>query len=360
MKVLMIARSTLNSSPGGDTVQIESTAKYLRDLGVHVDIFIGENTIAYSDYDLLHFFNIIRPDDIIPHLSKSGLPFVISTIYVDYTEYEQSKQDLRGWLARFVSSDKMEYLKAIGRYLKNGETIKSSIYLLKGHKGSIKYIAEKAALLLPNSHNEYNRFVARYNVSAPYRKVVNAIDTEIFNRQITPDKRFKDHVLCVARIEGRKNQLNLIKALVGTDVKLTIIGKASPNHKAYYNECLELINQNNNMRLIDHLEQHELASIFKSAKVHVLPSWFETTGLSSLEAAFMGCNIVVTEKGDTVEYFGDLAYYCDPDNVSSIRTAVLDAYNKPFKPAIEELILSKYRWENAASQTYDAYNVVLN
>ena len=38
INVLMIGRSTLDSSPGGDSVQLYSTAKYLKLLDVNVDI----------------------------------------------------------------------------------------------------------------------------------------------------------------------------------------------------------------------------------------------------------------------------------------------------------------------------------
>ncbi|MBK7308934.1 MAG: glycosyltransferase [Chitinophagaceae bacterium] len=45
------------------------------------------------------------------------------------------------------------------------------------------------------------------------------------------------------------------------------------------------------------LTQTALANYYARARVHVLPSWFETCGLSSLEAAAMGCNIVITARG---------------------------------------------------------------
>lgn len=356
----MIARKTLNTSPGGDTTQINSTAEYLRYIGVQVDICIGDRTIDYSKYDIMHFFNIIRPDDILPHILKSNLPFVVSTIFVDYSEYEKSRGGLLGLLSNILSSDKIEYIKAIARFLKNGDTINSKYYLLHGHRAAIKYVAKKANLLLPNSHSEYNRFVKKYDIKPPYFKIPNAIDTLTFNATVRPNKKFKNHVLCVGRIEGLKNQLNLIKALKGSDLSLTLIGKPAPNHMSYYNECVKLIEENDNMQLIHHIDHKELASIFKAAKVHVLPSWFETTGLSSLEAAIMDCNIVVTPKGDTEEYFKDLAYYCQPDDILSIKNAVIKAYNEPNKDSLKELILKDYVWEQTAEQTLKAYKSVLN
>ena len=38
------------------------------------DIKLTNEKIDYSKYDLLHFFNITRPADILYHLEKSSLP----------------------------------------------------------------------------------------------------------------------------------------------------------------------------------------------------------------------------------------------------------------------------------------------
>ncbi|RZK09696.1 MAG: glycosyltransferase, partial [Flavobacterium sp.] len=354
MKILMLARKTLNTSPGGDTVQINSTAKYLRLLGVQVDVKIAGEVIDYNNYDLMHFFNIIRPDDILPHILKSSLPFAVSTIFVDYSEYEKNRGGKIGLLANLIDGDLLEYIKAVGRLIKNGDKINSFRYLVSGHRASIRFIAKRASALLPNSHNEYKRFVNKYNVTRPYFKIPNAIDREVFIGSVIGDPKFKDHVLCVGRIEGRKNQLNLIKALFDTDMQLTIIGKPSPNHMSYYNECVSLVNKNKNMQIIEHVNHNDLATMMSAAKVHVLPSWFETTGLSTLEAAIMNCNVVVTSKGDTTEYFGDLAYYCQPDDIESIKSAVLKAFNDPFQVELKELIKSEYVWQKTAEETLHA------
>jgi glycosyltransferase involved in cell wall biosynthesis len=92
--------------------------------------------------------------------------------------------------------------------------------------------------------------------------------------------------------------------------------------------------------------------------VHVMPSWFETTGLVSLEAALAGCNVVSTSRGHAREYLGDLAWYCQPDDPTSIRSAVQAAWNAPARPALRERILSEYTWRHAAIATLMAYDVV--
>ena len=360
MKLLMIARSTLFTSPGGDTTQIEMTAKYLRVVGVFVDIKLSHENMDYENYDLLHFFNIIRPDDIWPHLEKTKVPFVISTIFVDYFEYERkNRKGLISLVNSIFDRDQIEYIKTIARSVKNGDKIKSRHFLTRGQRKSIQAIAEKAAILLPNSHSEYNRFVSLYGVKQRYQKVVNAIDPSYFSLDVMPNPTYKDHVLCVGRIEGRKNQLNLIKALINSEVQLTIIGKPSPNHIGYYEQCQAMAKTGQNVHFIQHVDHKDLAALYKAAKVHVLPSWFETTGLSSLEAGAMGCNVVVTRKGDTEEYFNGMAYYCEPDDVESIRKAVLQAYSDPVNPRLQDYILSHYTWRDTAEQTLQAYQLVL-
>jgi glycosyltransferase involved in cell wall biosynthesis len=217
-------------------------------------------------------------------------------------------------------------------------------------------VANHAALLLPNSVNEYNRLTAAYGISQDYRVIPNAVDAEVFKP--VPDKEKDGHlVLCASRIEGRKNQLNLIRALNGSKFTLCIIGSHSPNHKKYYEQCRAEAQPNVQFR--GRVELGQLASLYARAKVHVLPSWFETTGLSSLEAAAMGCNIVITDKGDTREYFGDDAFYCEPDNITSIKDAVEKAASAPINRALAEKIHNNYTWDKAAEQTKAAYEQVL-
>ena len=80
-------------SPGGDTVQVDATAANLRLLGVDVDIATTDTIPEYRKYDIVHFFNIIRPADILRHLGRFTQPFVVSTIFVDYSEFEQSQRN---------------------------------------------------------------------------------------------------------------------------------------------------------------------------------------------------------------------------------------------------------------------------
>jgi len=182
------------------------------------------------------------------------------------------------------------------------------------------------------------------------------VDPEVFH--FDPGIPRDPHlVICAGRIEGIKNQMTLIKALNDTKYKLVIIGSAAPNQLVYFNECKKSAARN--IIFIDQLPQEELVRWYQQAKVHILPSWFETCGLSSLEAAAMGCNIVITDRGYTREYFEDYAVYCDPDDPQSIFNAVEKAASADFNELLQQRILDRYTWQKACDCTLKGYKQVI-
>ena len=113
-----------------------------------------------------------------------------------------------------------------------------------------------------------------------------------------------------------------------------------------------------NVHFLGSISHENLRNLYKVSKVHALVSWMETPGLSTLEAAAMGCNVVATKKGDPYDYLGDYAFYCEPDDVNSIREAITKAYNAPVNPKLKKRILENYTWEKTAEETLRAYNIL--
>lgn len=357
MRVVFIVRSNLYSTKGGDTIQVRETAEQLMRIGVSVDIKLTNETIDYSIYDLLHFFNIIRPADILMHMNRSNKPYVISTIFVEYSEFDKKhRKGFAGLLFKFLSPGFIEYTKTLARLVKGNDGIVSREYLWLGQKKSIQKVLSGASYLLPNSESEYDRLKKNFAVTNRYRVIPNGV-SELFIENNEYEKKDASMVICVARIEGIKNQLNLVKALRNTAFKLFIIGGFSPNQEKYYKECKRLATSN--ITFIQHVPQLDLIKFYRKAKVHILPSWFETTGLSSLEAATLGCNVVITDRGDAKEYLNKYAFYCDPALPESIFEAVAAASKAQVDPALAEMVKRNYSWKKAAEETYKVYKEVL-
>ena len=353
MNVLFVVRSTLFTVKGGDTTQVIETAAQLRLLGVETDIKLTGEKIDYSPYDLLHFFNIIRPADILVHIKKSKKPFVVSSILVDYSGYDKKQRPgFAGILFRRMPAAGIEYVKTIYRALLRKDRLSSIAYLWKGQHRSIKEILQKTKSVLVNADEEYRQLVKEYKVTPDFMIVPNGVNTDLF-RPSPSIQREEDLVLCVARIEGIKNQYHLIKALNNTQYRLLLIGDAAPNQLDYYNKCKKMAA--GNISFISQLPQHQLLEYYAKAKVHVLPSWFEVCGLASLEAAAMGCNVVITNNGYARSYFNDDAFYCDPADAGSILSAVDKAASNELNTSLQQKIINQYSWKQTGEKTISTY-----
>lgn len=367
MRVLFQSRQTLFSAPGGDTIQVLKTVQHLRDLGCDA-IVSTELQPDLSGYDLVHIFNVTRPQECYLQASnakKQGKRIALSPIFVSYREFDQyARGGVLGTLSKWLSDAEIEWVKVLGRAVRKQEMHAGTLVLLRhGFGATVREVLRLADILLPNSVSELNRLCATFAEAQTKRSIVvpNGFDPDLFGaRDIRVPPRlelYRDCILSVARIEGLKCQLQLVRAMQGLPWKLVLIGDPTPNHPHYYRRVLKAAGPN--VHVIGRVAHEKLVPYYHLARVHALVSWMETTGLSSLEAAAMGKNIVITAKGDTREYFGDLAQYCDPASVESIRAALIAAYNAPPNPALRARVLQNFTWSRAAERTMQAYELVL-
>jgi glycosyltransferase involved in cell wall biosynthesis len=366
MKVLFQSRKTLFDAPGGDTIQLLKTKEYLEKLGVTIDI-TQDLEPDLSGYDLVHIFNLMRGQETyiqVKNAKKYGVKIALSTIYGLYTDFERNA---RGGFAQkifnYLNPFQIEWVKIAARTFIGGELHKGSLWLLyQGYKNTLQKIVKDVDVFLPNSQSEMNRVISDFTLLNPtYEVIPNAVDKKLFSETavVIPSdiEKYKDAILCVSRIEGRKCQLDIVRALKDTNYKILFIGKPGKNHQSYYEQVKN--ESNDNVFFISHITQEELLKYYQICKVHLLVSWMETPGLSSLEAAAMGKNIVITPNGDTRDYFEDLAFYCVPGDLDSIKDAVEKAFNVAVDPRLKERILNEYIWEKTAECTLKGYQKAL-
>ena len=357
MRVALISRSSMYSIRGGDTIQVVKVAEELNKNGVSAKVFLASDIIPYHKFDLLHFFNIIRPSDQLYHIKKSGKPYVVSTIFVDYSDFDRNRKNIlhRNLLA-LLGQSRAEYLKNCYRFAKKQDQLVSTEYLL-GHERAVQKVLNNTAMILPNSSSEYQRLIRKYRFSGNYMVVPNGVDLSLFDTIPTNIER-QQKVLCVAQFYGLKNQLALIQICRKHNIPLELVGTPTPNHIQYYKLCKAA--GEGHVKFIEAMPQKNLIKLYAGSKVHAMPSWFETTGLSSLEAGAMGCNLVVGTGGDTRDYFKSDSWFCNPQEQESIENAILQAMNTPNTNALRETIMQKYTWQKAAEVTKSAYEIVLN
>jgi glycosyltransferase involved in cell wall biosynthesis len=327
-----------------------------------------------SGFDAVHLFGLVRPQETwlqARNARRQGKPVFLSTVYCDVWEFERvARTGPVGWIARHSNRDVIEALKAAGRGVNNREWSRGSLALFhRGFSRMQREVIAQSSLLLPDSHSEWLRVAHDLGLDpADHRVTVvpNGFDNETLSPFAVDGSppphlaRFKDCVLCVARLEGRKNQPNLIEAVRGTDMTLVLAGPATANQSRYVKRIKEAAASLENVHVLGSVTPEEKAWLYMLARVHVLPSWMETTGISSLEAAAAGCSIVVSPNGDTRDYFGDDAEYCDPASSSSIRDALLRACERGPSAALDHRIRTEYTWEKSADITYRAYREAMD
>ncbi|HEY8598872.1 MAG TPA: glycosyltransferase family 4 protein [Thermomicrobiales bacterium] len=343
MKVLMQIRADYRERPGGDATQAERTAAELRLLGVDVDL-IGGVAPDLAGYNLVHIFNtqvIGEPVRQAIRARSWGLPVVLSPIYWNPAGFRAATHPDDGIGAGETASDLAE--RALQRLTLGA-----------------------AAILLPNSHAEAAQITATFSdVPGQMRVVPNAVDPLFANGN---GARFcaehgltgRGFVLCAGRKEALKNQLGLIRACRELRLPLVLAGQENAEAAAYVAECRALAEgAPAPVLFLPNLTPVELADAYAAARVHVQPSYYETVGLSSLEAALGGCNIVATRNSGVAEYLGEAAWYCDPSTTRGIVEPLAAAWAAPLDAALGQRVTAEHTWHHAAGLTLRAYEEVV-
>lgn len=371
MRVLMVNTPDSQRLRGGDLVQMRQTAAALAPLGVQVTESFDPEPDA-TGCDLAHVFNLrtlhATPHQV-RHLKRQGVPVVLSPIYLNPSLALWGTQAVRHAFSQPGSPDLLERRLA---------ALAARTPQVRGPRGEVwaaaspnrprpdydrlqAEVLSQVDHLLPNSVLEMNELVKALRVThLPFTVVPYAADPHTF---LDPDPEpfvrkhgLRDFVLQVGRVEPSKNQLLLACALRDLDLPLVLVG--GQHQPAYLEWCRKY--GPTHLLALPHLPPEELRSAYAAARVHALPSWVETCGLVSMEAALADCNLVLSTAGYELEYFRDLGYYCDPGDVGSIRWAVVAAVENhgcdaPRRQHLKELILRESTWERAAQATYRAY-----
>ena len=353
LRVLMQIRPDFREKPGGDVVQLEELLPFLREAGVTVEL-TGETKPDLSQWDVVHTINLDRPEEPYAHCLNAleqGRPVALSTVHTDLSEF-LTWGDTDYWRLPppeeglpepqpAPSSTPVEVRLRALTHLQRQAIVDWATGYLPNSQGNLKYLQQafgleaERAVVVPNGVREAffaatpDLFVDRYGL--------------------------RDFVLCVGRIEKKKNQLSLIAALRGLGLPLVIVGRANPPE--YAELCRRYADES--VRFIEHLSEEELVSACAAAKVHALASWVELPGLTTLEAGAAGCNVVSTNRGSPPEYLRDMAWYCDPRDPASIREAVLAAYHAPRTDRLREHLRANYTWRHAAEKTLEGYRLAM-
>lgn len=376
MNILMQNRYDALTNKGGDSYQMLHTKKYIEDAGARVDVS-AELSPDLAGYDIVHLFNVTRVHETylqFMNAKKQGKKIVLSPIYhsaADIKNYESKNlEGLHAFSVRFLgAADRIQLLKTLYYVYRYPKAWRSwAVQAFIGYTRQQETVLSGADYLIPNSRMEMDTIVKEISghISTRYKIIYNGIDDTVSadSPEITAwlkSKGINTFVICAGRIEPRKNTLKIAQAMLGTEVPVVFAGRINRMHGDYASAFLKTIEGSKNLFYLQEVDQQQLATLYKRAKACVLASWFETTGLAGLEAGYQGCNVVITDKGYTREYYGDRAWYCDPESTESIKGSVIQSYGaerdaKQLPKWIQE---KGFFWKTAAARTMECYEELL-
>ena len=169
-------------------------------------------------------------------------------------------------------------------------------------------------------------------------------------------------VLNVGTMEERKNLLNIVKAINGTEIPLVVIGKKTK----YFNKVQKFIEKNkllNQVIFLENVSMEELAAIYKLSKIFVYPSFFEGFGIPVIEALFSGTAVITGNTSSLPEAGGPESLYVNPYQMEDLKSKILFLWNNKAerKRRAEKGLeyVQRFTDENIARELMNVYSEVL-
>jgi glycosyltransferase involved in cell wall biosynthesis len=340
LRVLLAARMTAMTAPGGGETQLHATHAALCQQGVEARLWRPWED-DFSAAEVLHLFGSAPELVGVAHAARRrGLRVVVSSIA--WFDLASLWSESGGVLRRAAGC---------GKFL-----LRAACPALPSWRRRLYHAAD---LVLPNSKGEARQLGRHFGLAADKLHVVpNAADP----RFATADPRLfveafgvQNFVLYAGRIEPRKNQLGLLQALRGSGIPIVLLGDVVPGEEAYARACRAAADEG--VLFVGRLPHDSpiLASAYAACGCLALCSWYETPGLVALEAAMSGTPLVLTCRGCASEYFGELAAYVEPGDRAAIRRAVIAALSRGRDQRLAALVRQNFTWAAAAEATIEAY-----
>ena len=368
LSALLITHGGEGKTLGGPSVRVPRTAEELARIGVAASLS-SETLGTASPSDVAHVFNCWPPESAFKRLSdarNAGKATVFSPIFLNLTHYSKYNLSLPRLIKENIASPRL--LQA-GLAALKAEIIESDsrppVEPMPGYANKLDACLEASDhVIFLSEHGKrcVSELVGFDGPSSIVRNPVDAsrfadADPDLFRKAYNLDQ----YILCVGRIEARKNQLML--AYVARDLDVPVVFVGHDGNRAYADLVRSIAP--GNAIFVPRIDPNDplLASAFTGASAFCLPSWAEGAPLAALEACAAGVPMVLSDRSSEQEYFGDLAQYVNPADADGLRaaltTAVAQKGDSDLRQKRIDLAKSDYNWDKHARETADVYRKTL-
>jgi glycosyltransferase involved in cell wall biosynthesis len=358
MRVAYPMRVDALDKPGGDVVlmrtYIQQCATLSAQRGIPFEgVLLTDLEPDLSSFDVVHLTNLDRPVDLYQQFKaaqRAGKRMVLTPLHHSYEEIGRYEKLGRGGAIGLFSGvlgfNQLEALRIVVKSRRYPRLLSALTKMLqKGVRAAQREILLGVDLVLVAAGKELAD-IEREFCQLPRERVVrvrNGFAMPQVGLSLATAERDID--ICVmGRIEARKNQISILKAIESLGLSAVFVGNENPNHKSYCKRFREKI-AHSKSELLDGVPHEEAGRILARSRVHVAASWFEVSSLLDIESYVLGCRVVASECGGTRELLGDDAYYVDPASWRSIARQISLALESSRQGVINSADLTGSAWE---------------
>jgi glycosyltransferase involved in cell wall biosynthesis len=345
MRIAFFVYPSAFQNKGGGEILLEKTEEYLLKRDIEVKRFDIWND-RVEDYDILHVFGSVK--ECLPLMrvaSERGVKVALESIF--WSDMKRA----------FHESG--SFTRKAGMILRH--SAKVAFPFFPSARRDMFLLAD---IIFPNSEGEGKQISRLFGV--PLKKmfpVPNGVDSVFSHADPAPfssEYGLDRFVLSAGRIEPRKNQLNLIRAMRNVEVPLVLIGDTVSGYEWYRDQCVSEARSDTVFTGRMEHGSEMMRSAYASCDTFVLPAWFETPGLAALEAGLAGAKVVATRGGSTGEYFEDKVRYTDPSDIHDMEKQIKASLSSPADGRLRDLIKERYQWDKVAERRIEGYRRMLS
>ncbi len=223
-------------------------------------------------------------------------------------------------------------------------------------------LLRRADLVLAVSQSTADDAVRLARIPVGRIKVVHEAADAIFQPDPAAGERVSQkfaispgYLLFVGALDARKDPGALLRAwsvakTVKPDIRLVLAGEPGKQAPQRMPEA----------RVLGHLSEAELVSVYSAAGCFVFPSRYEGFGLPCLEALACGCPVAAYRNSslpEVVDGAGELVQDGDAEALGRAAARLATEAKRPWQPGIERA--RKFSWHKTAKATISAYESVL-
>ena len=182
--------------------------------------------------------------------------------------------------------------------------------------------------------------------------IYNAVSKDLMKLGSTSQPPYQqEYVLAVASLDPRKNLQRLVDAFSNSklkDVTLVLVGKSA----SHFN--FKINNESQNVSFAGHVNDEQLASLYRNCSLFVYPSLYEGFGIPPLEAMSFKVPVLAADIPSLREVCGQAVNYFDPYDIEDMATKIVATFvNRTERQRLimeGDTQVKKYDWIESANK----------